>query len=98
MRYRLIIRPEAEADIQEAFDWYERHVPGLGAEFLAVVDAALSSIVRHPLQHPVIYRNARRALTRRFPYQVFFAMTDDTIVVVAVTHGARDPRRWQDRT
>ncbi len=35
MKYRLIIRPEAEAEIQEAFDWYERRVPSLGAKFFA---------------------------------------------------------------
>ena len=30
MRHRLIIRPEAEADMAEAFDWYEQRRPGLG--------------------------------------------------------------------
>ena len=98
MRYRLIIRPEAEADIQEAFNWYECHVPGLGAEFLASIDAAVSSILSGPLQHPTIYKTVRRALTRRFPYKVFFVVADDTIVIIAVTHGARHPQRGQDRT
>ncbi len=27
MRLRLIIRPEAEAELAEAFDWYERRMP-----------------------------------------------------------------------
>ena len=98
MKHRLIIRPEAEADIQEAFDWYERHVPGLGSDFLAPVGIAISTIQSHPLQHPVIYKNARRALTRRFPYQIFFVIGDDVIVVIAVSHGARDPQHWQNRT
>ena len=98
MRHRLIIRPEAEADLQEAFDWYERHVPGLGADFLAAIDAALNAIRSNPFQHPVSHRNARRALTRRFPYQIFFLIADDGIVVMAVSHGARDPQRWQERT
>jgi len=30
MNLELVIRPEAEADIAEAFDWYEKRVPGLG--------------------------------------------------------------------
>ena len=98
MKYRLTIRPEAEADIQEAFDWYERHVTGLGAEFLDAIDGAMSSILSNPLRHPIMHRNARRVLTRRFPYQVFFVIEEDVITVVAVSHGARDPRRWQDRT
>ena len=35
MRYQLIIRPEAEAELTEAFDWYERRVAGLGGDLLA---------------------------------------------------------------
>ncbi len=31
-----LIRPDAEADIADAFDWYEAHVHGLGSEFLLV--------------------------------------------------------------
>jgi hypothetical protein len=31
---RLIIRPEAEAEMAEAFDWYEERLSGLGASFL----------------------------------------------------------------
>jgi hypothetical protein len=26
---RLVIRPEAEAEMTEAFDWYEERLPGL---------------------------------------------------------------------
>ena len=29
MKHRLIIRPEAEADIEEAFDWYENESGGV---------------------------------------------------------------------
>jgi plasmid stabilization system protein ParE len=97
MRPRLIIRPEAEAELAEAFDWYERRVPGLGVHFLTAVDVTLDSVLTHPLQHPVVYRAVRRALTRRFPYQVLFVAEEDTTVVIAVFHGARDPRTWQDR-
>jgi hypothetical protein len=34
---RLIIRPEAEAEMAEAFDWYEERLSGLGASFLLCV-------------------------------------------------------------
>jgi toxin ParE1/3/4 len=97
MIYRLIIRPEAEAELAEAFDWYEQRVPGLGEEFLVAFDVALASILSNPLQHPALHRGIRRALTRRFPYQVLFLVEEDVITVIAVFHGARDPRRWQDR-
>ena len=97
MKHRLIIRPEAEAELAEAFDWYEHRVPGLGADFLMALDTAVDSILSNPLQHPALHRSIRRALLRRFPYQVLFLVEEDAIIVIAVFHGARDPRRWQDR-
>lgn len=97
MTYRLIIRPEAEAELADAFEWYERHAAGLGDDFLLAIDRVVDSIVGNPFQYPVLYRNLRRALIRRFPYQVLFLVGSDTISVIAVFHGARDPRRWQHR-
>jgi toxin ParE1/3/4 len=97
MTYRLIIRPEAEAELAEAFDWYERRVPGFGTDLLAAIDTVLNSIQSNPLQHPALYRAIRRALTRRFPYQVLFLVEQDVVTVIAIFHGARDPKRWQDR-
>jgi len=44
----LIVRPEAEAEMTEAFDWYEDRVPGLGSEFLLCVDAVFCAILRSP--------------------------------------------------
>lgn len=34
MSFKVIIRPEAEADISQQFDWYEARKKGLGYEFL----------------------------------------------------------------
>jgi hypothetical protein len=45
---RLVVRPEAEAEMTEAFDWYEDRAIGLGSEFLLCVDAVLSAILRLP--------------------------------------------------
>lgn len=32
MDYQIIIRPEAEEDLRDAFGWYESHKPGLGPD------------------------------------------------------------------
>lgn len=97
MSYRLIIRSEAELDIQDAFEWYEAQTPGLGSEFIRAVDACLSGIGRNPLVYPEIYQKARRSLTRRFPYGLLFVVEQDLIVILACFHGKRAPKSWQDR-
>jgi toxin ParE1/3/4 len=38
-----------------------------------------------------------RALMQRFPFGVFYVLTQTHIVVVAVLHAARDPRVWGNR-
>jgi plasmid stabilization system protein ParE len=94
----LIIRPEAEADLTEAFDWYERKVTGLGSEFILAVNTVLDSILHHPQRFPLVRKNIRRALTRRFPYQVFFFEAESRIIVIAVFHAKRNPAIWRERT
>lgn len=93
----LVIRPEAEAEMTEAFDWYEERIPGLGNDFLLCVDATLNSIARSPELYPRIYRIARRALIRRFPYEIFFLDETDKIIVLSVFHAKRNPKSWQER-
>jgi plasmid stabilization system protein ParE len=97
MSYRLIIRPEAEFDIQDAFEWYEAQIPGLGSEFVRAIDACLASIGLTPLAYPLIYQQARRALLQRFPYGIVYMFEQETIFVVACFHGKRDPKSWQTR-
>lgn len=93
MSRRLVVRPEAEVDITHAFAWYEQRVIGLGHDFLLQLDALLHAIQRAPQHYPRVYKTIRRALTRRFPYQVFFLENDEQVVVLAVLHALRDPQQ-----
>ena len=97
MTARVIFRPAAEADLQEAYDWYEQREPGLGVEFIRCVDRCLQSIRRHPELYPEVHKNVRQGLVRRFPYSVFYFVGGDTIIVTSVFHAKRDPRIWQRR-
>ncbi len=92
-----IVRPAAEDDIAEAALWYESRSIGLGAEFLRAVDVCFAEIRRNPEGFPQIYKTARRALLRRFPYSAYFVSTASLIRVIACMHVKRDPRRWQRR-
>ena len=94
---RIILRPAAAADIENATQWYERQRPGMGDEFLRAVDAALNRIRRHPIGCPKIHRDARRALLLKFPYAIFYRVYPDRVLVISCTHGKRDPLRWKSR-
>jgi plasmid stabilization system protein ParE len=92
------LRPEAEAELAEAIDWYETRGTGLGAEFLRAVEAAVANVARNPLAYPVIENEIRRAPVRRFPYSLMYSANQDEIVIVACFHGRRDPKLWKART
>jgi plasmid stabilization system protein ParE len=97
MTYRLVIQPEAEADLDEAYLWYEHQQGGLGRDFLECVEAVFDRIVATPEMHAVAYRSVRLALLRRFPYVVCYVLEENTVDVIAVYHGHRDPTIWQSR-
>ena len=97
MNYQLIISPEAEFDIQDAFEWYEQSSTGLGSEFIRAVDGCFALIGRNPLAYPKVYQEVRRALIRRFPYGVMYVVEDGWIIIIACFHVKRDPKQWQNR-
>lgn len=97
MGVELILVPEAEQDIAEAYAWYESRRPGLGEEFLGCIDAFIQSILRMPDMYAAVYGNYRRGLVRRFPYSVFYECVDETVVIYGIFHTACDPEKWRLR-
>ena len=93
----LIVRREAEQDIQTAFDWYEEQRPGLGAEFLEQIEAVFNQIECNPELYESVFKTIRRALVRRFPYSVYFVPKTGNQVVIGVLHQRRSPARWRKR-
>ncbi len=97
MNRTLAVRSEAATDIEEAYIWYERRRRGLGADFLLCLEEVFGRLLRDPGLYPVVYRDVRRALVRRFPYGVFYLVEESRVVVLAVFHSSRDPKEWQSR-
>ena len=96
-RYRIEAEPSVDADIEAAFQWYESEEPGLGFEFVDELRHAYRRILNGPFQYQELRSGIRRAITRRFPYAIYFSVEDEAIVVVGVLHTARDPAEWQRR-
>ncbi|MGZ8217754.1 type II toxin-antitoxin system RelE/ParE family toxin [Methylomagnum sp.] len=88
----------AQAEFNEAATWYEAQRTGLGLEFIAEVDRCITLIAENPHQYAVLYREVRRAIVRRFPYNVFFRIEPRGIRILAVFHARRNPAVWQKRT
>jgi plasmid stabilization system protein ParE len=91
---RLKIRPLAQLDLAEAALWYQQQRRGLGDEFLEEMGIAFNQICERPESFPTIpKKHIRRALANRFPYAVFFTLTEELISIIAVFHTSRDLKR-----
>ena len=91
MSRRVSFRPEAEAEALQTRDWYEGRRPGLGAEFRAALDETIKHLADDPTQFRLVRGETRRAILNRFPYAVYFRVTDGDVVLAV--HGRQHPRR-----
>jgi plasmid stabilization system protein ParE len=98
MNRPLVFLREAQDELDEAYAWYEQQRSGLGDDLLAAVREVLARIQDHPYIYAEVHRGVRRGVIRRFPYGVYYRAESDRIVVIAVYHGSRAPRGWQERS
>ena len=97
MSLPVVLRRKAQAEFDEALDWYERQQAGLGVEFADRVQAVFDRISATPEMYAVVYRDVRKALVRQFPYSIFYRIRADRVVVLAVFHNKRNPNIWKSR-
>lgn len=97
MTSRPNIGRSAQADLRDAFRWYENQTPGLGREFTRAIRVTLSRVHRNPLHFPLIWEDVRKATVPRFPYSVYFVLLQNVPTVIAVIHSSRDPKTWMQR-
>jgi len=93
----LEVRPEAAEDLEKAANWYEAQRPNLGAEFVDEARSQFLRVVENPLQFPIVFRDVRRVLMQRFPYAVYFRLTGNNALAIAVMDLRRKESRWQRR-
>ena len=66
-RFRVLVLPAARAEIREAQTWYGQRAEGLGAQFLAELDAQMGRLADDPLRFPLALDDVRRVHLKRFP-------------------------------
>jgi plasmid stabilization system protein ParE len=88
---RLVLRPEARRELEQAVEWYETQLPDLGRQFRTEVYRTFDNIIARPELYPQARSPARKAVLRRFPYLIFYLVETKQIVIVAVFHAKRGP-------
>jgi toxin ParE1/3/4 len=98
MKYKVEFRKEAYLDILEAIEWYEKRREGLGDEFFIAIEDQKHFIETNPYHYEDKYKGIRRAITKRFPYVIYYRIESGSAVLVyAVMHMKRSPMKWKRR-
>jgi plasmid stabilization system protein ParE len=97
MRLPVVLSIEAEADLDQAAQWYEQRSSGLGTDLLTKVRETFARIMDNPELYPEVHHRIRRAPIRRFPYGVFYRQMAGRLEVIGIFHDRRDSSVWQSR-
>ncbi len=94
---RLIYHPDAETELTEAAQFYERRVPTLGVQFLDAADRAVRFLQDAPERSSIVKTDVRRYLMPRFPYAIYYRVHSDQLRILAFKHHSRHPDYWRYR-
>lgn len=93
MSLPVILRPEAESDIQDACDQLVGVRVGLGKQFLARVREVLTRVEKMPELHGVVQEDVRAARLKQFRYIVYFVAFQDPSMCLPSCTALGTPRR-----
>jgi toxin ParE1/3/4 len=97
MSLPVVYLPEAQDDIDAAYQYYEQRLAGLGDRFLDELRQVVERIADHPAFYGTVHQDIRAGPLRRFPYVVYYRPEAARVLVIAVQHGRRSSRGWQGR-
>jgi plasmid stabilization system protein ParE len=84
------ISSDALRDLEEGFWFYEQQASGLGGYFRSCLLADIESLAYYGGIHGLVH-GFQRALSKRFPFCIYFTLEADDLTVVAVLDARRDP-------
>ena len=94
MKVRIL--PEAEKDLARAADFYDSQHSGLGDYFIACLALDIEALILHAGVHERQH-GLLRALSKRFPFAIFYELSGPVIEVFAVLDCRQDPDAIQSR-
>jgi phosphopantetheinyl transferase (holo-ACP synthase) len=89
MTVRILDR--AENDLVAGYWFYEAQLQGLGTDFREALYSDIGGLEQTGGIHRVVYKKYHRALAKRFPFAVFYTLSDQTVWVHAVVDCRREP-------
>lgn len=84
------ILQSASQDLIDGFHFYEKQSVGLGNYFIDSLFSDIDSLQIYVGIHP-IYFGYHRMLSKRFPFAIYYKISDDETLIYAVLDCRRNP-------
>ena len=97
MKRKVILHSDAEAEILGALEWYSERSALAARAFVQELTSMIVLASRAPEIWPMHFRDARRIVFPRYPFDLIFRVKGEVIEIVAVAHHRRRPGYWRDR-
>ncbi|MBU4320098.1 MAG: type II toxin-antitoxin system RelE/ParE family toxin [Nitrospinae bacterium] len=88
---KIKILTSASQDLIDGYRFYEKQTEGLGAYFLDTLFSDIDSLAVYGGIHPIYFKKYHRALSKRFPFAIYYRLENDTALVYAILDCRRSP-------
>ena len=92
------VHPEAEAEMDAAFEWYWARSESAAWGFDAELRNAIDILRKSPSVCAPYLPGTRRVMLHRYPFFLVFRELPHKIQIIAVAHAKRRPGYWRERT
>ena len=88
---RLEIFQTAISDLVDGYKFYESNDNGIGDYFLSCLYSDIASLKVFGGMHAKPYKNFHRALSKLFPFAIYYTLHDDLVIIRAVIDCRKNP-------
>ncbi len=97
MKYEIIISIAAQLDIEQAIEWYEGQLQGLGERVKQSLYDSLVEIESNPYLSSKRYKEIRIKYIKKFPFGIHYFIEGNKIKIYGFFHMKRNPTKWLER-
>ena len=94
---KINILDAASQDLIDGFHFYDKQESGLGDYFIDSLFSDIDSLQIYAGIHTIVFGNSYRMLAKRFPFAIYYKLTEDEISVYAVLDCRRSPAWVRNR-
>lgn len=97
-QYKIELSSEAEDDFEKSYEFYATENEKTADNYYKEVDNSLKKIANSPQLYPKVHRNVRKYVIKKFPFIIYYKVTNLVIRIIAIFHASRNPEIWKNRT